>query len=147
MARLKNFMIVVMMFIAASSSYTSARGSVGKDRFQYSVKTAFLFNQTNSGLSGNKPVDEAIMEDVVENNTHPKSTMKGTEIRASDDGESITTKSSAGYETISKINNYMPLYLSLVVVGSSAVILLTALVVLVKCLLVKTRARVLLYCC
>ena len=148
MARLKNFMIVVMMFIAASSSYTSARGFVREDRFQHSVKTAFLFNQTNSGLSGNKPVDEAIMEEDVENNNnHPKFTIEETEIQASDDDESITTKSSAGCETVSKINDYMPLYLSLVVVGSAAVVLMTALVVLVKCLLVKTRARVLLYCC
>ena len=87
------------------------------------------------------------MEEVVENNTYPKSRMEGTEIRASDDDESITTKSSAGCETVSKINNYMPLYLSLVVVGSAAVVLLTALAVLVKCLLVKTRASLLLYCC
>ena len=136
-----------MMFIAASSSFTSARESVEEDRFQHSVNTAFLFNQTNFGLSGDKPVDEAIMEEVVENNTYPKSTMEGTEIRASDDGEGTTTKSSAGCETVSKINNYMPLYLSLVVVESAAVVLLTALVVLVKCLLVKTRASLLLYCC
>ena len=129
MARLKNssFLIIVMIFIAASSSITRARGSVGEDRFQHSMKIAFLFNPTSSGLSGNKPVDEAIMEEDVENNTYPKSTMKGTEIRASDDGESITTKSSAGCETVSKINNYMPLYLSLVVVGSAAIVLLTAL--------------------
>ena len=103
MARLKKFLIVVMMFIATLSSFTNARGYVGEDRFQHSVKTAFLFNQTNSGLSGNKAVDEAIMEEVVENNTHPKSTIEGTEIQTSDDGESITTKSSAGYETVSKI--------------------------------------------
>ena len=97
MARLKNFLIIVIMFIATSSSFTSARGSVGEDKFQYSVKTAFLFNQTNFRLSQIKPVDDAIMGGVVENDTHSKSTIEGTEIRASDDGESITTKSSAAW--------------------------------------------------